>query len=293
MQRGKVIKAVGLSVLAISFVYLFSRVDQSLPGEISVFLRAYPAAFSGAVLMYSAGLVSVALAWLLLFDMGRTARDFLACGWIYAYANIVKYLPGNVFHFGARQVLMLRVGASHSETAAASLREVLFLPFSAVLLCACLLSIRQLLFADSGSLQPGAGEVALYLAFLFVSALAFILIPLTRTSVLILLLYLLFHLLAVAGFFLLLQTETELFLAATFLLISWVIGFCTPGAPGGLGVREAAFVYMASEMTRLMPAETAAVYATLFRLVTMAGDIALVVLMWVLNMVNKSRSVEP
>lgn len=293
MQRGKVIKAAGLIVLAVSFVYLFSRADQSLPSEITVFIREHFAAFLGAVLVYSTGLVAVALAWPLLFDMGRTVRDFIACGWIYSYANIVKYLPGNIFHFGARQVLMLRVGAKHSETVAASLREVLFLLFSAVLLCACLLSIRQFMFAESGWFQPSAGGASLHLICWLVATLAFILISLTKTSVLVFLLYLLFHLLAIAGFFILQPIETDLLLAAAFLLISWVLGFCTPGAPGGLGVREAAFVYMASEMTQLMPAENAAVYVTIFRLVTMAGDIVLVVLMWAMSVVSQSRSVKP
>jgi hypothetical protein len=50
----------------------------------------------------------------------------------------------------------------------------------------------------------------------------------------------------------------------------WIAGFVTPGAPGGLGIREAAMVMLDGSSA---PARMLVVTAAMFRLVTFAGDL--------------------
>jgi hypothetical protein len=51
---------------------------------------------------------------------------------------------------------------------------------------------------------------------------------------------------------------------------AWLAGFVTPGAPGGLGIREAAMVLFAGGSAS---AEVLFVAAALFRLVSFGGDL--------------------
>jgi len=53
---------------------------------------------------------------------------------------------------------------------------------------------------------------------------------------------------------------------------AWVVGLVTPGAPGGLGTREAALVGIAAGLHG-MPLDQATALATASRLVTVGGDL--------------------
>jgi uncharacterized membrane protein YbhN (UPF0104 family) len=52
--------------------------------------------------------------------------------------------------------------------------------------------------------------------------------------------------------------------------LPWAIGFVTPGAPGGIGVREATMVLILSQV---MPPLESLLIPALMRMVTIAGDL--------------------
>ena len=52
--------------------------------------------------------------------------------------------------------------------------------------------------------------------------------------------------------------------------VSWTLGFLTPGAPSGIGVREAVLVFLLSP---LVGSAEAIILSILFRLVTVGGDV--------------------
>ena len=58
-------------------------------------------------------------------------------------------------------------------------------------------------------------------------------------------------------------------LSAGVYAIAWVVGYITPGAPGGLGVREAILV---AALAPIHGAETAFALALVLRLATVAAD---------------------
>ena len=53
-------------------------------------------------------------------------------------------------------------------------------------------------------------------------------------------------------------------------LFSWIIGFITPGAPGGIGIREAVMVLMCGSF---MSTETIMLYAVTMRIISTLGDV--------------------
>ena len=56
---------------------------------------------------------------------------------------------------------------------------------------------------------------------------------------------------------------------AALFLLAWLIGFITPGAPGGIGVREASLLIAT---TAIMGAGPALLFAAATRIVTLGGD---------------------
>ena len=92
----------------------------------------------------------------------------------------------------------------------------------------------------------------------------------------ILLIYLLFYLVDGSIFWILIGTSTGmwfnipvLYIFSTF-AISWVVGFITPGAPAGLGVRETIMILI---LTSFIGEPSAAFVALISRLVVTLGDL--------------------
>ncbi len=206
---------------------------------------------------------------------------------LYARTALAKYLPGNVFHFVGRQLAANWSGMNHLVLARASLLE----NFS--LLCAA---------SIAGSLtwlgnQPAAGTIpflfilaggaaaAAIPALLYVLALKFrpelmtddwslaTMYPRLAPSFT---LQVLFFVISGTLFFVICRLmsldEVEISWLAVFPVyaLAWLIGFVTPGAPGGLGVREA---ILTTFLGGVLGEAVAVQAALLFRLVTVLGDL--------------------
>jgi len=242
----------------------------------------------GLSAVYGALLVLPALAWANALHRpgSRSPAAFVAVG-IYARCNILKYLPGNVFHFGGRQVLARQAGWAHEDILLASLLETALLPLAAIWVALVLLAFAAV-FGDGighdfgltliNGLEPihvmlGVGAAAgitiaaCLLAFrrgAYPASLA--MMALLETG------FFAANAALICGLALMLYSPepVELCVLAAAYLASWVAGFLTPGAPGGIGVREALFVQLAATV---VPVSGALALAILARLVTSLGDL--------------------
>jgi len=211
---------------------------------------------------------------------------------VYGGSQIAKYLPGNVLHFAGRQLLGARRGWPQAAIAAASAAETALLLLAAAagsLALAALASERILQFVPAPLLAALAVGLALTLVLLRRLALGWdwlrrrlagrvALDGLTHGRAL--LSALLLHAVFFAGggliFCALLALVDPAWSwreAPRMVLVfsaAWLAGFIVPGAPGGLGVREAALAYLAADG---VGAETALLAALLLRAATVLGDV--------------------
>ncbi len=215
-----------------------------------------PALFGAACLGF-AGSVALAFSWsILLRYYGGSHLSFRAAFKLYAGTQIAKYIPGNVFQYAGRQVVGWKMGVSQGAMALSSIGEALGLCCVAAMLglagffwsldacvfagcvgaaaCAAAFPLSQALLKRLSRWFPKlvpespkatwrdelivlgpafAGQVA----FLAAGALAFALCASPWGS-------------APAG---------QLLAACS---TAWLAGFVTPGAPAGLGIREAILV---------------------------------------------------
>lgn len=211
--------------------------------------------------VYGATLYLLAFAWsMTLLRPGPNPADLSAAVKAYAVTSFAKYLPGNVFHFVGRQVAAKRMGLTHIAAGQASAVEV-----GGHLLVAALLTVALLPFAaadvswaDTLPVPPAYGLPLLVLGLaISIAALYHFargkwtvpLLPSWRRLCLAALCQLVFFLLyaALGALMALVVFDAPLRLAPHFALaclVAWLVGFVTPGAPGGLGVREACLLLL-------------------------------------------------
>lgn len=246
------------------------------------------------VVWWLAGLLSLAYAasngflgraWWVLLCHQRVVLGWPNAVRIYGMSQLAKYVPGNLFHLVGRQALGLAEGVPGRALAQSAGWEMLSLAIGASLFSAWLLQLvwpvwqlefgAVLFFAGLVALAAGAshfGSVQLAIAFvwhvLFLSATGGMF---------------------VATFVALSEQSVPLYslpvLGAAYVL-AWLAGLMTPGAPAGLGVREAALVLMLEGASF---APTALLLAVLvMRCVTVAGDLIFFGLAWRWPLVDSS-----
>jgi hypothetical protein len=239
-------------------------------------------------LLYAAACGALSMAWyrwLRLFGEAGSAASWYR---IYARTQIAKYLPGNFLHFAGRHLAGRRSGVAHSRLAAAAIHEALGLLFGAsmIALLGSRLAGTRLPRFSVASLALLAGVAVLAPALLhwgwrrlptpwrhesrpMGSA------KLARGILVPYVLYLLFFVSA-GGIFLSLAMATgplphrSLGAVVTAFSLAWIAGFLAPGAPAGLGVREAVLVLTLSD---LMLEPRPLVVAAALRVVTLTGEL--------------------
>ncbi len=228
------------------------------------------ATMAGLVLLYGAALFLLGLAWhAVLLALGAQPYSLAHSVRSHTSAQLAKYVPGNVFHLVGRHMLQRsRGGSDDRRLALATLSEALMLVLAAACIAAvclalgsdgqvqrlCIAILAALLGgsalaawrAQSRGLQPAPalGAFAAMLAFFSVMAAVLValgdMIGLGRSPAL-----------AGGG------------------VAAWIAGFLTPGAPGGLGIREAAMVIVGAGAS----ADKLLMLGVLLRVVTFGGDL--------------------
>lgn len=258
-------------------------------------LPTAPAVLKAIVVAAGLALVVIPLpmiGWWHLVRVGGDPIPFRVVFAVYAQSALAKYLPGNVLHYVGRQILGARHGLAQAAIATASVSEVLL-----VVAASCTVSIlawplaplspwglvsatllRTLLLAGAllplvacvclGRIQPGPLR-HLKLHILPVSAIG--------VAFAILVLFVAGGATAMGVIGALAGTRGDLPLAALFAAygFSYVVGYLTPGSPGGLGVREAALLALLAPVTGHEPA---LVMAIGLRLSWIAAEAALYLL---------------
>jgi uncharacterized membrane protein YbhN (UPF0104 family) len=286
--------AFGWFALAAALFFLFRRVTHNAASlaQIVASLGLITYIVLGLVAAsYGLALFGKGLAWgqLLGSALGRQPAWHSVIS-VHGRSQIYKYLPGNFFHFASRQVRGRELGWSHVDVASATTFEIILNIAAALSVGIALGSLTSLKAATEVPLV----NLAVALPLLLVTAWIFVYVlphfsfaqrfprllrfwsP-ARSAALAraLVMYLLFFLAAGLLFDVVLiaaggaSSLSVVIAGCAAFSFAWIAGFVTPGAPGGLGIREALLVLLVSPSVG-EPTATAA--ALLYRVVTLAGE---------------------
>ena len=210
------------------------------------------------------------------------------CNRIYGKSQIAKYIPGNVFHVVGRHILGSQAGIRHVVLAGATVYEILGL-----LSISILIGFGGMIIFGLGNIYFSLYQIILiFFTTLVITSLTIALVPYLmslRGFILpykgigdsflniskVYLFYFIFFL--IAG--LLLVVIVNIFLDINFIItaklvvifsIAWIAGFIIPGAPGGIGVREAVIIFF---ITPIIGEAQSIAVAIALRFVTLLGDV--------------------
>ncbi len=189
---------------------------------------------------------------------------------IYSDSLLGKYIPGNIFQFAGRQALGMSKGLPAKSLAQATLLEALLIIFVGGLFSILLLplyfnfdSILSLaILFGSFLVVVGFGKLFFLKWSGFLNAIIHYLIFLSITG------------LIFAGMVHLITPEQvdlpPLSVVVGSYVIAWLVGLVTPGAPAGIGVREAVVIFLLGSM---VPEAYFLMAVLLCRVVTVSGDV--------------------
>ncbi len=286
---GRLSRFGGYGIVAAACVFVGARlIDSGIGAAVAENGAALLASVAAGSVLYASAGILLAVAWIRLLGWcgaePPAARSGVA---IYARTQIAKYLPGNVFHFLGRHIAGRALGLGHTPMVCAVWFETVTLVSAAAVLSLVGLAIWGS-FGTPRLFPLLAAALALALVAPF--AMATLLPKISRLTgqrmpadglrtlaagiIVPYLLYLAFF--AAAGAILWLQAfhieATAIPLLPAIVSIAagaWILGFLTPGAAAGIGVREALLIAGLSDGLGL---ENAALIAIAFRCATLTGD---------------------
>jgi len=212
-------------------------------------------------------------AWhIMLLNYAKEAFSYINSYYYFAKTEIAKYLPGNIFHFVGRQILANKIGITQQEMVKISLL------FSFLLLAGTIISSTFFAFFSNTTDYILVSMVLLCVAIIIVTLFLYPSFSIKKKIHMTVLLTISVALQGIMlGLIVMLQTETFtfglFFQSVSIYIISWLIGFITPGASGGLGVREGTFVAITTYLHINISTDIIVFSVLLVRLINILVDI--------------------
>ncbi len=233
-------------------------------------------------ILYAIFLFIIPIGWKSIIENLSKNKLSISLIWIWLKTNIYKYLPGNIFHYAGRQILAKKVGISHTILIKSNLIETLLMLIT-TLIISCIILI---LFYDFNMVNPYLiflNKTNIYIASVLI---IFILIFLNRykninifSYINVILYYCIFFFgIGFIAYIILnyqMQVSFSYFLITAIYAFAWLVGFVTPGAPGGIGVRESIFVVFSNG---LLSMSDALVLSMVLRISNIIGEIILFII---------------
>lgn len=296
MKNNIWIKWLGKLLIVLSFIYIGKSiwdsresVANSLNGTVLLVLIV-----NGCIVASGTILYSFLYRTLVSNISGREVKNHLVV-LPYVEANLYKYLPGNIMHYVGRNKIAANGTVTFEQLNAASLVEI----FISILSSACL----GILFSGSYLLTFALTFIRIeWIITIIILGIVAALIVLSvfrrrfttiikllftrQVMVTVLIIFGIYSLCNILGQFIFvlllcalggnIPTESILSVIGASQL-AWLIGFMTPGAPGGIGVREAMLQFLLSEFVPTWVVTTAGV---LTRVTQIIGEMTAFFIVW-------------
>lgn len=238
---------------------------------------------AGAGAAYALFYGLLALGWHVFLRLMHGPIPFGDTYFIYSRTSIAKYLPGNIGHFVGRHLIASRFGLAQAMVGISTALEILCQNTAALMIC---------LWIDLPMVPALPPSVSFVIALGIIVCAPFAILWIGRRkglqfderfSLRSLWLYLcsvcgldlvfflssgflVYFLASVCG----ISTEIGMMSFMSVYAVAWFLGLVTPGAPAGMGVREAVIIAM---LEGAIGPSDALVVAVLFRVTTTVGDL--------------------
>ena len=232
----------GLAVLGVVYVVL-ELFSFSAEIDLSRFKPRHWILALGLATIYGFSSFALGVAWWKLLLRYRPSVPLIWAIRTHGLSQLAKYVPGNIFHLAGRQALGVAAGLPGVALTRSAVWEVTLLGIAGAIFSPLILPSLSPVVSASYSLGMYAGSAALGIwCFARFAAL-----EVAQAFVW----QILFLIAAGVVFVCVLALVTESWFTAALLpmvcgayVIAWLVGFITPGAPGGIGIREMVLLFL-------------------------------------------------
>ena len=243
------------------------------------------------VLVNILSLVIGTYAWhIMLTHYAKRSFPFLASYYYFSKTEIAKYLPGNIFHFIGRQALASKINITQVEMAKISLL------FSFLLLTGTILTSTLFAFL-SQEIPPiiltlmGISSIITLIVLVYLYPSFPMRKKVSMNSYLALSVALQGIMLGIIVYYQSNDFTANLFFqCVSIYTVSWLIGFVTPGASGGLGIREGTFIAIATYLQIDISTDIIIFSVLLVRVINICVDVMLYLSTFILE--NKMKDLK-
>ena len=289
------VKLAGNLVVILALVFLVKKFMDMDVDYAQLASGNIAAAFVLSTVIQALLIIAACFPWLV-FTQSLSGKKipFSAAMPVYTRSNIYKYLPGNVFQYVGRNQLAADMSISHVDVACATVLDVFFCVLWTGVISVVLLggAIVELLEKYGRNiLIIGAVGIAAVILLAVIVRLKFmdkVKDYLSRYSKAIekenrgkliqgVAYYLVHNSISAVMYFLCLHlvfgdtaAASELLSLTGAFLFAWIIGFVTPGAPGGIGIRESVMIFVCGEKYE----EKVLLFVLTMRIASVIADLA-------------------
>lgn len=293
MNKSKLIKNVGSFLACIAVVFIVYTLYHMEIDYKTILRGDNIVKIIVLSLLYGLSILVLCIPWKCLVSILTGQKImFYEAAFIWNKANIMKYIPGNIFQYVARNEIAVMKEISHITVAFATMLDVV-INLLGVLLAAVIFYWQGIWKGIEFIRQYGGYKIAILMLILaliviFILRKKFIEIldkvrklTIKQIGNCILLggFYSIWAVCASVIFLLVLAwilnvniSGQNLFIIAGAFLFSWIIGFILPGVPGGIGVREAA-ITMLLYSNEAVSIEVVLSGIVVYRIINIIGDL--------------------
>ncbi|MGX7203926.1 lysylphosphatidylglycerol synthase domain-containing protein [Enterococcus pingfangensis] len=264
-QVNKYLKIIGNVVTIIAVVFILRKLMRNDVDYQSLFKTKNILSISIVVIVQSIIVITNAFPWKTLVEMMTNIPiPFSETIPVYVKSNLMKYVPGNVFQFVGRNELAIKKDLPHIKVATATFLDILM-----TVIAASLISIIFLFNFIWSSIQENAWAHLLSLGILILVIIIAIILFIFRKKILSLIkkqdylftkkslkkificlfYYVVILMVSSLMYMLVIMFILDIPLTPSLFInlfsantLAWLVGFITPGAPAGIGIKEAVMV---------------------------------------------------
>jgi hypothetical protein len=219
---------------------------------------------------------------------------------IYAKANIGKYLPGNIMHYASRNIYGVKYGIKQVDMVYSTVFEILLKVISATIVSFLFLNrhISSIIESIQNQLGINIKIVAIIIALMVFTILVLLflrakttfksLIQLGKVIIIYSFIFFINAMIFIGVTFLIQPTVIEsqnILYAAGIYIMAWLIGYLTPGAPGGVGIKESIMIIL---LSNIYTASSITLVSLITRIINVIGDL----IAYGVNMIIQKRHKE-
>lgn len=307
----KIVKYIGNIVMILAVIMIARKISSYDVDYSIIFCRENISFFILITLIYSVTVIFGGIPW------RNVVKGLLGCelkysevALVYTKSNIFKYIPGNVFQYVGRNELAVKKDLKHSDVALSTLIDAFWNIFSMMLVAVLLAWGKMYAWIKE---QGGISKSSLLFLGAVIIAVVIVLVIVYRKKKQMLcdiiskvfnwkfigvlagnfLFYMIQGLinagLYVGTFALLSGNKYSLedaFTCMGVMLIAFVAGFITPGAPGGVGIREAVSLFLLGGM---VPESVILSGIIIMRILSVIGDLLSVAIVWLMSRMRRQN----